>query len=160
MLLDPLEEQFDLPAATIELGNGERRKGEVVAQKDQSLSAHGVLEADAPQRVWETLTRVKDGEHHRLIADQPGRALDVARVAAVHLKVGLAASHEITAGQVHPVQPLEIEIAPIHDVESARLGHKLIEDIDLVHLAVADVKERGNIAAQIEQRVELDGRLG
>ena len=38
MLLDPFEEQFDLPAAMIELGDGQSRHGEVVGQKDQRLA--------------------------------------------------------------------------------------------------------------------------
>ena len=38
MLLDPFEEEFDLPAAAIELGDGQRRHGEVVGQKDQRLA--------------------------------------------------------------------------------------------------------------------------
>lgn len=33
MLLDPLEEELDLPAATVQLGNGRRRQTEVVGQK-------------------------------------------------------------------------------------------------------------------------------
>jgi hypothetical protein len=35
MLLDPFEEQFDLPEAPIQLGNGQRWHGEVVGQEDQ-----------------------------------------------------------------------------------------------------------------------------
>ena len=53
MLLDPFEEQFDLPAAAIEFGNGERRQGEVVGQKDQRLVGLGILEADASQPLRE-----------------------------------------------------------------------------------------------------------
>src|SRR5262245_37486485 len=36
MLFDPPEEQFDLPATLIELGNGQRRQLEVVRKKDES----------------------------------------------------------------------------------------------------------------------------
>jgi hypothetical protein len=38
MLFDPFEEQFDLPAAVIELRNGKGGQGEVVGQKDQRLA--------------------------------------------------------------------------------------------------------------------------
>ena len=37
MLLDPLEEQFDLPTTAVELGDGERGQREIVGQKDQCL---------------------------------------------------------------------------------------------------------------------------
>ena len=55
MLLDPFEEQFDLPAQPVELGDGERGQGEVVGQKDEPLARFGVAEADAAQRRFEAL---------------------------------------------------------------------------------------------------------
>ena len=47
MLLEPFEEQLDLPAAAIELGDGQGRDGEVVGQKDQGLAGLGIAIADA-----------------------------------------------------------------------------------------------------------------
>ena len=39
MLLDPFEEQFDLPASAIELGDGQCWHGEVVGQEDERVAA-------------------------------------------------------------------------------------------------------------------------
>ena len=50
MLLDPLEEEFHLPAAFVERADGGGRKREVVGDEDQRLAGLGVLEADAPQK--------------------------------------------------------------------------------------------------------------
>ena len=44
--------------------------------------------------------------------------------------------------------------------EGSCLYRQDIEHIDIAHLAVADVNEAGNGAPQIEQRVQLDRRLG
>jgi hypothetical protein len=41
MLLEPFEEQFDLPAAMIELDDGQSRQGEVVGQEDQQFHRAG-----------------------------------------------------------------------------------------------------------------------
>jgi hypothetical protein len=38
MLLDPLEEEFDLPAASAQLGDRQRGQYEVVGQEDESLA--------------------------------------------------------------------------------------------------------------------------
>jgi hypothetical protein len=38
MLLDPFEEEFDLPASVIKLGDGQRWHSEIVGQKDQRLA--------------------------------------------------------------------------------------------------------------------------
>lgn len=40
--------------------------------------------------------------------------------------------------------------APIHDVKAASFGYQNIEHIDLVHLAIADMNEGWNIAAQVK----------
>jgi len=46
--------------------------------------------------------------------------------------------------------------ASIHDVKAARLGNQDVEHIHLVHLAVVDVNEGRNIAAQVEQRMHMN----
>jgi hypothetical protein len=47
ILFDLLEEQFDLPAATIQLRNGQRRQVEVVCEKDQIPLVFGIVDLDA-----------------------------------------------------------------------------------------------------------------
>src|SRR5215472_15198769 len=89
-----------------------------------------------------------------LVTDQPRRAIDRMRVAALDLEVRLAAGHEEAAGFVKAIEALEVEVATIHDAESAGRGQQLVEDVDLVHLAITDVNEGGDVAAQIEQRVD------
>ena len=160
MLLDPLEEEFDLPPTAIELGDGERRQGEVVGQEDQRLAGFRILEPNAAERCIEALALVEADEGDGLVADQPGRAIDWMRVAALGLEVRLAAGHEEAAGLVEAVETLEVEEAAIHDVERAGLGQELIEDVDLVHLAVADIDEGRDVPAQIEQGMQLDRSLG
>src|SRR5665213_2104913 len=61
---------------------------------------------------------------------------------------------------MQPVQALEVDVATVHDVESASFRNQLIEDIDVVKLPVADMDKTRDIAAQIEQRVHLHCRLG
>lgn len=48
-LLDPLEEEFDLPAALVKRGNCQRRQGRIVGQEYQRFAGLRVFEADAPQ---------------------------------------------------------------------------------------------------------------
>ena len=61
---------------------------------------------------------------------------------------------------VNTIQPLEIDVAAIHDIERAGLGHDLIKDVHVVHFAVGDADKRWDIAVQVQQRVHLDGGLG
>lgn len=50
MLFDPLEEDFDLPAAAIEFSDGQRRHGEIVGQEDQDIAGIGIAIANAAER--------------------------------------------------------------------------------------------------------------
>src|SRR5229473_891729 len=160
MLLDPFEKQLDLPAAAVQFGDRKRGQDEIVGQEDEGLGGFGILKTDAAQGGLEALVRVEAREDDTLVADQAGLAIDRMRVPALHLEVRLTAGHEEAAGLVKTMETLEVEEATIHDVEGPGLGQQLVEDVDLVHFAIADVDEGGNVAAQIQQRVQFDGRLG
>ena len=76
------------------------------------------------------------------------------------LQIGLATRHEEAARGVQSEEPLEIEIPAVHHIERAGLRQQLVEDVDLVHLAVADMDKSGDIAPQIEQGMQFDSGLG
>jgi hypothetical protein len=57
---------------------------------------------------------------------------------------------------VEPVEPLEIDISAVEDVDRAGFGNELIQDADIVHLPICDAQEGRDASPQIEQRVELD----
>src|SRR3970282_2517775 len=97
MLFDPFEKQFDLPTATIKIGNALRRQIEMVGQKDQ-LFALGIFDFDAPDRRWEMLLRIKAGQRTQLIADDAGRAVCWAGVSPSEAQFRLGSRHKAAAG--------------------------------------------------------------
>src|SRR5271156_4776353 len=64
------------------------------------------------------------------------------------------------AAPIEPVEAGEIDIAAIHDVDGARLREQKVESVDVVQLAIRDVDEARDVAAQIQERVHLHRRLG
>src|SRR4030065_386991 len=80
MLLDPLEEQFHLPAALVERADGCRRKGEVVGQEHQRLAGLRILESDTAQILRIVLAAGGAGERDGLIADDAGAAICRCRI--------------------------------------------------------------------------------
>ena len=72
MLLDPFEEQFDLPASTIQLSDGQSRHGEVVGQEDERFAGEGIAIADAAQRVGIIVLCIHAGHDHGLVETQAG----------------------------------------------------------------------------------------
>lgn len=104
--------------------------------------------------------RVEAGERDGLFADEAGASVDHMRVPALGLEVGLGADDGEAAGLVKAAEPIEVDVSAIHDVDGTGLGQQLIEDIDVVQLAVADEDEGRDIAPQIQERVQLDRRFG
>ena len=58
------------------------------------------------------------------------------------------------------IESFEVQIPAIHDVDRSGFYHQNVEDFDVVQLAVGDMDEARDVAAQIEQRVHLDRCLG
>jgi len=149
-----------LPAAFVESGNRQRRQRRVVGQEYQRLARLGVFEADAPQVLGILLGRVVAVEHHALVADDARGAIDGFRVHTPCVHAHLGAGDEERAGLMHRVQTLEVDVATIHHVEGPSFHGQDVEHVHVVQLAVADVDERGNGAAQVQQRMQFDGGLG
>ena len=120
----------------------------------------GILEADAPQVRGVIPASLVAIERDGLIADDAGTTVGDCRIDTPCIQVRLGAGDEEGTGLLQGVQPLEVQIAAIHDVDRSGFRHQHIEHIDIVQLAVGDVDEAGNIATQVEQRMHLDRRLG
>src|ERR1039457_6262744 len=159
MLFDPFEEQFDLPTATIKIGDALCRPIEIVGQKDQLL-ALGIFDSDTSDRCREMLLRIESVQRTQLVADDARRAICWQRVSSCKAQIRLGSRHKETALLVQAMQPGKVEIAAIHDVERPSFGNDLVENVHIVQLSIADVNETGNVAAQVEQRMQLDRRLG
>ena len=87
MLLDPFEEQLDLPAAFVDFGNGERWQREIVGQEDQSAVEFFVVESDAPELLGVPLLGIEAVEHDDLIALQPCRLVHRLGIESIEVKV-------------------------------------------------------------------------
>ena len=118
------------------------------------------FEADATQRLGVILLGVNTIQRNRLIADDARVAIHRCRIQAPCIEVLLGARDEEASRLIAAIEPLEVQVAPIHDVEGAGLDKQQVQHIDVVHLAVGDVDEGGDRPPQIEQRVQLHGRLG
>lgn len=160
MLLYPFEKQLDLPPVSIEIGDSDRRQREVVGQEHPPFAGLGVFELDAAQWPIEVLARVETGERDGSIANQASASIDRMGITPMGFEVGFGARHKDAVCFVQAMEPFEIEIASVHDVEGTRFWQQQVQSIDVVKLAVADVQKRGDVAAQIQERVQLDGCFG
>ena len=93
------------------------------------------------------------------IRARPTYAIHGLGVAALELHVALGASDEERLRLSNSKQASEVDVAPVEEIERTGLEIDQIQRVDIVHFAVADVDEARDVAVQIEQRVQLDGRL-
>ena len=160
VLLDPFEEQLDLPALSIQIGNEFGPQGKVVGQKRDAL-ARFVLDHHPAHSRGIVLAGIKHREHTDLVADdRRGAAIHRVGVTPSELGIALGTGYEESLGLMDVVQSGNVQIAPIHQVEGTSLDHQVVQHIDLVGLPVCDVNEAGDGAMQVQQRVQLDGRFG
>ena len=158
-LLESFEEEFDLPASPIELGNGQSWHGEVVRQEDQRPAGFGIAIADATQRDGIIVLGVKAGERHGLIETQAGGFVHGAGVTACAAEVLFGAGDEESAALMEPMPAGEVEVSAIHDVERAGFPDRLVEDVDVMNTAGGDNDDRRKISLERQQGVEFDGAL-
>lgn len=159
VLLDPFEEQFDLPAIFVQGCNRQWRQHKVVGQKDKSLASFRVFESYASQVFWVMLRGVKPVEQYRLIANKSRRSVDWFGINSSSVHVDFGSSDKESARLMHRVKSGEIQVASIHHVERSSFDWHEVQNIDFVHLSVADVDKRWDCAAQVQQRVQLDSAL-
>src|SRR5438270_4301382 len=156
VLLDPLEEQLNLPARLVERADGGCRQSKLVAQEHQRLGAFGIPQPDATQMIGIMLLAIVPIEGDGRVADDPGGATVRRRVDATGIEIGLRAGREEGAGLMQHVEPLEVEIAAVHHVNGTGFGEQQVEDIDIVQPSVGDVNEARDGTAQIEYSTYLD----
>ena len=75
-------------------------------------------------------------------------------------KVLLGPGEEEGTDLVHQVQALEVQVGTVHDVDGSRFRGEDVEHVDVVELAVGNVHEARDGSAQVQQCVQLHGRLG
>src|SRR5215472_8596137 len=115
MLLDPREEQLDLPAAFVELADGDGRQGEMVGDENELLAGFAVVEANTAEVLGIAAPGLGTVERDGLVADDAGGTIGGRRVDAVRIHVRLGAGDEEGAGLVEDMQAIEIDVAAIHD---------------------------------------------
>ena len=137
VLLDPAEEQFDLPAVLVEGGDGRGRESEVVGQEAE-VRLFGVEDADPAKPFGIERGRSYSGQSDRLVETKALGTVNGVRVEAAELQVAAGADDKEGLALMEPIQPPEADISPVQDIEGAWLGDNVIEDEDIMDASVGD----------------------
>ena len=161
VLLYPLEEQFDLPALPIQLRDQVRFEAKVVGQECDALARFLVAHHDPAQGARVIFARIEHREHSGLVAQDVGvGSIDRVRVAPLELGIALGSGEEEGLRLMDGEQPAEVQISTIEQVIRPGLDDQLVQNVDLVGLAIGDVDEARDCTAKVEQGMQLDSGFG
>ena len=94
VLFDPLEKEFHLPAALVQLGNGQRFEHKIVGQKYESFGRFDIEIADPTKRIGIFLGGLWAIEKNRLIASQSCGFVDEAVVSTSTIEIPFGANNK------------------------------------------------------------------
>ena len=160
ILFDPLEEEFDLPAALVDRGNGKGGEIEMVCKEDQGFPGFRIDKTDTAQPTGIVPFSFFGFKANGLVAPQAGHFIDRPRFENIETRVLFGANNEIRAGRLDSEQSGEIEIATIKNVDASRVVINLIHEVNVVDRTVGDPHEYGDWASEIDLSVKLDRRFG
>lgn len=155
VLLDPLEEEFDLPPPLVDGGDCKRRQIEVVGQEDQSFPCVSIEEADTSQFTGIVAFTFFSAQSDDLIATQASGLIDWLGLANVEPCVAFRSDDKVGVGAFDPVESGEVEVSPVKDIDAPRLNAHLIHEVDVMHRTVRDLYEDRDRAGQVDLGMEF-----
>src|SRR5260370_219859 len=146
VLLDPFEEQLDLPAALVQLRNGECGQGKIVGEKNQLAIGLPVAVADAAQILGIAVKWIETHQADGLVAAQTGVFVDGLRGHAAKAKIFSCTNDEKRQALRQGVEPREVQVRTIEKVEGAGFRQQLIEDTNFVDFGWFYIDSHGDAA--------------
>ena len=159
VLLDPLEEEFDVPTALVDGRDHRWGQFEVVAQEDQVRSAFGINEPNPTELVRVEVFAPGTVQANRLIATQTGGPVDRPGFHYIEAHVFLCPGDEECPLAMDAVEAHKINIGTVHDIDAPRLDHDPVKEVDVMLFSVCNADEHWDRAAQINLRVHLHRRF-
>lgn len=159
VLFDPFEEQLNLPAAFVIVGNLLGITFGDVGQQNDILIVFFVNQANTPQRFRITMLGLIACQPDDLVTLQPGRRVDRCGGFTIELQILSGSDNKATALAVQMIQPLEIQISSVHNVDTSCQNRDHVQDVYIMHFAIGNMDKCGDRAFQVHHCVKFDGRF-
>jgi len=139
---DSFEEQFDLPSLFIVISNLRCSGGKYVGTYDDILIVFFVYYMESSLDIEIICYGFRQGQTDLLITLQVGIESNRTGAFPVILKVFSGSNNELTASDVDFVQTGEVDVSPIHDVNSPGLNGNLVYDMNKHRFGFVLVQDR------------------
>ena len=159
VLFDPFKEQFDLPATLVIVGDLAGITMGYVGQQNNVLIILLVNQTHTSQRLRVMMLALIPCQADQLITLQATRGVDWCGGFSIEPEILPGSDDKATALPVQVIQPFEIQITSIHDVDTACQNRDHIQNLYIMGLAIGNMDKSGDRALQIHHRVKFDGGL-
>lgn len=155
VLLDPFEEEFDLPSSFVDLRYHDGVDFEVVGYEHEQFARLCFEKANSSEVAWIVPLAFRIVETDRLIAPQTNGFVHRWGLLDIIAHVGFGSGHEESQCRADPIEPPEIDVSTIHYIEGSGLQDDPIQSVDVVNLSLGDGYEYGDGAPQVYHSVKL-----
>ncbi len=157
MLLDPFEEDLNLPPFTVEFGNGNRLQREVVCQEPIGRSVPKVFIDNESEIVGILSGSVMSCKPDCLIGDKTGLRINFPAVHDYILHVVFGSRNEPRMVPVKmDVERIKLDIALIHEIVGIRFHRNLLKYLGIVNGGLREAYKRWDRTIQIHQGMHLE----
>ena len=156
VLLDPLEEQLNLPALPIELCDCECINDEVVRQESVHIVRGKVFIYDHAHHLRIVLGDKLSGESDALVADEACMHVYLPFLHDLKAHVVFRPCDEVCLPEMEEViEPPEVHISLVHQIVGTRFNGQYVQAVHVVDFPLCHPDEGWNRASQVQQRMHL-----
>lgn len=159
VLLDPIKEEFDLPAPFVYGGDEDGGQFKVVRQKHQPLAGFRIHVTDTAKHVGVGSLSFFGAQADDLITPQACAFVYRAGFQNVETNVRFASDNEKGASFFNSEQTPEVEVGPIENIDAPGFKDHVVEKVNVMHRSLRDPHEYRVRARQVDLRVQFDGRF-
>lgn len=156
VLLDEPEEDLDLPAILVDVGDGAGREGHVVCQELERLSGFLVPIPDAPKQGGLVPTAYLND----LVGGDAGEGIHGIALKDFELGVALESGDDEHVVLTEFPEPSVVGVASVGDQDGTLGQFEESSHLDLMTFGIRDGDHRGEIAVMVVESVEFDSSLG
>ena len=160
VLLEPFEEQFDLPALLVNGCNGHCGQVQPIAQEHQIELRFLVEELDPSQWCRVGLLGLVGQQLDRLIGAYPCAGVEGMAVHGREFQIVFSPDNEAALALNQGIQTGKVHVAPVQHHYGARGQSQSVERFDVVNFSCGDGKHHRYGPTQVDHGVRLDRCFG
>ena len=156
VLFDPLEEQFDLPAAFV---NGRDRlcwQVEVIRQEDQALSSLGIKEADTSEFFRVVSFTFVSAQPNGLIAAQTAGLVDWTRLTQAKSHIAFCPDDKVGVRAFDSKESGKVKISAVEDIDASSFKEHPIHEVNVMNRSLCNLHENRDRTSQVNLSVEFN----